>query len=352
MSHKKSTFLILTPGFAADETDSTCLPFHQTFVKALKENFPGLTIIILAFHYPFHRASYQWQGVEVIPFNGYKKGPLLKLVLWRRILKVLKNIQAQNKLIGMLSFWCGECAWIGKKFSRKHDVPHYCWLQGQDARKGNKYVKRIHPASNELVALSDFLQSEFEKNYSIRPDHVISPGVDPRQFPVNPLKKDIDILGAGSLIPLKQFNLFLDIISEIKKYIPGIKAVLCGKGPETENLRAQIDRLQLHENVNLTGEIPHADVLKFMQRSKLFLHPSSYEGFGVVCLEALFAGTHVISFCRIMNEEIRHWHITGSKEAMQQKTLELLQRSPTEYDPVLPYRVDNTIKKVMHLYGL
>ncbi|MBK9485561.1 MAG: hypothetical protein IPO01_10185 [Chitinophagaceae bacterium] len=61
--------------------------------------------------------------------------------------------------------------------------------------------------AEELIALSDFLQTEFEKNYGIKPAFVIPPGIDSKQF-ISPIKeKDIDLLAAGSLIPLKQFEI-------------------------------------------------------------------------------------------------------------------------------------------------
>ena len=53
MNDKQKTFVILTPGFAKDEADSTCIPTQQNFVRALKELYPQLNIIILAFDYPY-----------------------------------------------------------------------------------------------------------------------------------------------------------------------------------------------------------------------------------------------------------------------------------------------------------
>ena len=53
MKKKLDTLVILSPGFAANEADTTCLPPMQLFVKALKEICPGLNIIVIAFQYPF-----------------------------------------------------------------------------------------------------------------------------------------------------------------------------------------------------------------------------------------------------------------------------------------------------------
>jgi hypothetical protein len=94
-----------------------------------------------------------------------------------------------NKITGLLSFWCNECAWIGKHFGDKHGIKHYCWVLGQDAKKENKYPRRLRPGPEELVALSDFLQDEFERNHAIRPLHMIPPGIDKSSFSHFLLKK-------------------------------------------------------------------------------------------------------------------------------------------------------------------
>ncbi len=68
-------------------------------------------------------------------------------------------------------------------------------------------------------------------------------------------------------------------------------------------------------------------------------------------MEALYAGAHVISFCRAMNENIDHWHIVKSKEKMKEKVLELLHDSGTTYKSVTAYPMDNTVKKIMELFS-
>lgn len=352
MNAEKKTLIILSPGFAVNESDSTCLPFLQTFLKNLKQNFPELNVIVLAFQYPYRNDSFKWHGIEVICFNGRNRRKLYKLLLWSRILRRLKKINSENNIVGILSLWLNECALIGNSFSKKNNLKHYCWLWGQDAKPGNKYVKKISPSANELIALSDFLQSEFEKNYSTRPAHIIPPGVEYSLFPKDKLNRDIDIIGVGSLIPLKQYDLFLKIIFELKKTFPNIRAVLCGKGPEEKTLKEQCEQSGLSENILFTGELPYAEVLQIMSKSKILLHPSFYEGFGCVCIEALGAGAQVISFCKVMNEEIKQWHIANDKEAMISKTIEILNAPHPEFLPTFDYPISETSKKIMTLFQM
>lgn len=351
MNKNEKTVVILTPGFPKDETDSTCLPLQQQLIKAFKEINPRLNIVILSFQYPFHTEKYAWFNIPVVPFNGRNRGGIHRLLLRRKLNASLKKIQSATSIIGLLSFWYGECAAVGKMFADKHGLKHFCWILGQDAKKENKYPKRSKLPAGELVALSDFLRSEFEKNHGIRPDHLIPAGVNTNLFNTSNKERDIDIMGTGSLIRLKQYDIFMAVIAEIKKQIPGIRVILIGKGPEKESLQLLITELGLQSNVTLAGELPYLQVLEQMQRAKIFLHPSSYEGFSGVCLEALYAGAHVISFCKAMSREIEQWHIVNAKEEMVQKTLSILENSSAVFNRILFSPIEEEAKKMMELFS-
>jgi len=352
MKPEQKTLVILTPGFPASEADSTCLPMQQNFVKAIKENHPGLNIIILSFQYPYFVKSYSWFGIQVMSFNGQNKPGLARQLLRMKLNSTLKKIHQAHSIAGIISFWYGECAWVGKRFADKNKLKHVCWILGQDARKNNKYVKQAGLKATELVALSDFIQDEFERNYLVRPAFVIPPGIQIDKSQTATKQKDIELLAAGSLIPLKQFEIFVETVAEIKKTLPDVKAVLIGDGPEKNKLQALIAKHDLQSNISLTGELAHSDVLQWMQSAKVFLHPSAYEGFGVVCIEALYVGCRVISFCKPMKQKIEHWDIVNNKDEMKEKALGLLQDAGTDFTAALPFRMDDTVKKMLELFSI
>ncbi len=350
MGSAEETLVLLSPGFPANEADTTCLPAHQVFVRALHKNFPALRIIVIAFQYPYVSATYTWNGVSIISLNGAMKGKIHRLLLWRRAWQTLKKINRQHNIKGLLSFWVNECALIGRYFGKKHHLKHYAWITGQDAKKGNQYVKLLHPKANEIFAMSDFLATRFFKNYHIKPFKVIPNGIDTQLFSNKATERSIDILAAGSLIPLKQYDIFIEVLGLVQKQIAGIVAMLCGKGPEEQKLKTLIAADNLTKNLQLAGEKQHLEVLALMQQCKIFLHTSNWEGFSTVCLEALYAGAHVISFFSPMEKEIPHWHIVKTKEEMAATALELLLNPSTQFTPVLPYAMDDIAKQVMELY--
>ena len=350
MKNDKDVFVILTPGFPANERDDTCLTFLQNLIKAINKEFAGVSIVILYFQHPPRAQEYLWNNNKVISFGGKNKGKFLRRILWVKVWRKLSTLNKKNNIRGLFSLWLGECALLGKRFGEKYDIAHMAWILGQDARPGNKYVSRMKPTPGELIAISDFIANELFANYLIKPTHVIPNGVDTTQFSMMPAERTIDIIGAGSLISLKQYHLFIGIIKELKEKYPGVQSFIAGQGPEKETLQSLITNLELEDNISLPGEVAHRTLLGLMQRSKIFLHPSSYEGFSMACLEALYAGCYVISFCKPMEVDIDHWYVVGTKEEMMGKVIEILTLDNLDDKPVLLYREVDTAASIMKLF--
>lgn len=348
MTSKEKVFIILSPGFPASEADTTCLPMQQRFVKSFSTLYPSIKLIVLSFHYPFLKKTYRWFDVSVICFNGRNRGGLTRIFLRRRVVKTLQKIHKEKQVVGLLSFWLGECAFVGKKFADKNGLMHYTWLLGQDAKPGNRYALNLSVKANELIALSDFLQLEFERNYGVRPFSVITPGVDEK--PLNQQERDIDLLGVGSLIPLKQFEIFLEIVAIVKTQIPKIKAVLIGDGPQKNKLETIVSTLGLENNICFMGNIDNDRVMETMQKAKILIHPSTYEGFSGVCQEALANGAHVISFCRAMNTDIEQWHIVKTKQEIVKKAIAILADESVTYRQVNIQPMKATASQMMNCY--
>lgn len=350
MDNRAKVLVILSPGFPKNEADTTCLPPQQVFVRTLKKEYPKLNIIVLSFQYPFTAAEYEWHRVKVIAFGGQSKGKLARRKLWVNVWRTLLQLNRRYQITGLLSFWLDECAYVAHYFSKYKNIRHRCWMLGQDVKPGNKYVSTLNPNGQELIALSDFMAHTFDVNYGVKPHHVIPVGVDAKMFKSGPIQKDIEIIGAGSLIPLKRYHLLVEAVAVIKQFYPHIKAVICGDGPEKENLQAMLSLKKLDENIELIGELRHHEVIATMQRSKILFHPSEYEGFGAVCSEALFAGAQVVSFVKPMNDEIPNWHIASNMENAINRMLNILGNENFSFEPVLTYDIRDNVKRMMSLF--
>lgn len=349
--NKTRTLVLLAPGFPADEQDVNCLPAQQLFVRAVNRNFPDLKLVIISFQYPFFSKKYDWYGNTVVALNGQNNGKIRRLSTWMKAWKTLRKLKRESDIIGILSFWCGECALLGKYFAISHKLPQFCWISGQDALDENKYVKWIRPRPSTLIAMSNVLADEFQRNFALRPMHIIHNGVDHGNASSIAEERSIDILGAGSLIPLKQYDIFIKVVGKLNTHGISLRSIICGEGIQHGELQMQIDEMGLQNVVKLKGEISRPELIDLMQQAKIFLHPSRYEGLSSACLEALAAGDHVVSFTHPGEGEIDHWHVVADVDAMTTRIVEILSDKETEYSPVTPFTMDKSAKEIVRLFS-
>lgn len=345
------TLVILTPGFPKDEEDTSCLPAFQQFALSLKKLYPNIRFIFIALHYPYEKKEYTWHGIKVISLGGKNKTGLSNLVLLTKTYILLRSIKRGQNLIGIFSLWLTECAFIGRYYSSLYKVKHYIWVIGQDAKANNKYVKRTGAKGSEIIAMSDFLKLEFFKNHHIDPFMVAENGINESAFPsFNKLERKIDILGAGSLIPLKNYNLFIDIVFELSKMIPDIRCVIIGTGPMENELNEKVKRLGLENRVEFTGLLQHAGVFDYMNNSKIFMHTSHYEGNSTVLMEALYSGCYTISSQPLSNALTENLSLVKTKEAFVRLAAERLNDKFFEPKRIIFNTMDVSAKKIMDLY--
>lgn len=346
----KPALLILSPGFPASDHDTTCLPPIQQFCRVASQEFPEVDLIVVAFQYPFRSGSYRWHGLEIHAAGGRNHGSVQRVLNWVKAWRIISRIEKERKLLGVLSLWLGETALVGKLYARLKKLPHYTWLQGQDARQNNRYVKLMRARGKELIALSDFTRTEVETHHGIRPFMVAPPGINEDAFPpLNTGIRDIDILGAGSLIPLKNYQTFVRVIFELKKQRPDIQALIAGAGPEERTLQELAFSLGLQHNLKFAGSVPHTEVLNLMNRSKVFLHPSTYEGLGVAMLEALFSGCQVVALRSPSPDKIANFTKCDSEHEMIMATKNNL-NDPVPPQRILLYGMKETVHKIIGLF--
>jgi glycosyltransferase involved in cell wall biosynthesis len=86
-----------------------------------------------------------------------------------------------------------------------------------------------------------------------------------------------------------------------------------------------------------------------MQRSKIFVHPSKYEGFGYVFVEALANGMNIVSFNVGYAQPHRKWFIAVDEEDFINVTINLLS-SKLDFSPVNLFPLDETVHRYASLY--
>lgn len=104
-----------------------------------------------------------------------------------------------------------------------------------------------------------------------------------------------DILYVGRLISHKNVDILIRAISLIREEYPSIKCCIIGDGPEKEKLNNLSNDLGLGKNIVFLGFIEKdEDVYRYMHSSKIFILPSTREGFPNTILEANSCGLPAI----------------------------------------------------------
>lgn len=336
--------LLLSPGFAADERDSPCIPPLQLFAQALHAE-DGIKVSILSLHYPYSCESKTWNSIPT--YSAFQKGPLKKIRIAWQVRKWIQQIHRQDPLHGIHSFWLSDAALFGHWMSRVLSIPHWVTLMGQDARPSNRYLSILPLQKMQTISLSTFHNQVLLKSTGVSTNHIIPWGLPPTS--ANSLAKDIDILGVGNLIPLKNYTLFIRLVASLKKQRPKMKAVLVGEGPERVMLERMIREYGLEQNLRLTGAIDRAEVLKYMARSRVFLHPSTYESFGFVFLEALAQGMYLVSRPVGIAKASEQWYLGEEEAALKTALYQALgQEKPAE--PSFPHLLSDTVQKYREVY--
>lgn len=328
--------IILTPGFPTDEQEDTCLPPVQQFLLSVLEFRPAHDITVVTMQYPFTRKPYHWHGIRVYPAGGANSKGWSRIATWLRTWRLLNECRKNKQVEGILGLWLTEASLIAQYYGMFHGIRRIFWMQGQDAKKENRYVRLVRPKPQQVLAISEFNSGELERNHGLRAFAIAENGIRPGAFPaLNIDKRDIDIFAAGSLIPLKNYELLLEVVALLVPYRPDIRVLHAGEGPLAESLKDKARLLGLGQNIIFAGKTSHAEVLELMNRSRIFVHTSTYEGSSTVIAEALYSGCQVVSTIALNQKKISQLHLCGTPEKMADTILDLLQQEG------LPERVTN-----------
>jgi glycosyltransferase involved in cell wall biosynthesis len=335
------------PGFPADESDSQCIPALQTFVKNLnKSNHFYLSIITL--YYPQFKKKYVWHGTRIYSLAG-KPGIIKKIPILFKVYTTFNKIHRENPVDIIHSFWLQDTSWVGRKLSQKYHIPHLSTAMGQDVLGSNKYLSLLPLGKMRIITLNKFHQDRLLKNTGKESSQNIPWGIDSLDFPSFSKERTIDLIGIGNLTPLKNFNLFITAVAGLLPRFPNLKAILIGDGPEQNNLQKRINDEGLKSNISLLGSLPREEVLFHLSKSKLLLHPSTFESFGFVFAEALQLGVKIVSYEVGIAKNGRHWSIFNNVEEMVKMTADLLS-SPAISESTNNYQIQDTISAYEAVY--
>jgi glycosyltransferase involved in cell wall biosynthesis len=165
-------------------------------------------------------------------------------------------------------------------------------------------LRLFYPLAESVVAVSQGAADDFARTTGLPRDRievVYNPVVTPelmalaRQTPDHPWFAPGGppvVLAVGRLTAQKDFPTLLRAFALLRARCPA-RLVILGEGEDRSALEALILELGLADSVALPGF--RANAMAYMARSALFVLSSAWEGLPTVLIEALAAGTRVVS---------------------------------------------------------
>lgn len=168
--------------------------------------------------------------------------------------------------------------------------------------------KRAARTSKKVIAISNFVKEDIIEQLYVdknKIDVIYNPIVKCKNIAdFKRLSKKMNIQSNGyfytvsSMLPHKNLKTLLYVIKKIKENNLDIcnKLVISGVGGSSQDeLIDLIDKLDIKDNIIITGFISNEERDCLYKHANIFLFPSVFEGFGMPPIEAMMHGTTVIT---------------------------------------------------------
>ena len=223
-------------------------------------------------------------------------------------IKLEENFELENFDIIHAHYWLSGL--IAKQISEEKNIPYVfsshslgVFLEGYNKERVD-CEKMVMTSSNFVTASSHYEHVMISENYKIDENKIkkITPGLDRKIFTPDPnLPRENIFLSIGriqeqkrQLETIKFLNNFRKIDSNFLCYFIGGPSGKSGDDYLVE-LEESVKEFNLESHVEFLGNLPQTKIKDFMNKSKLLIHTSQYETFGLVAIEANSMGVPILS---------------------------------------------------------
>ncbi len=131
-----------------------------------------------------------------------------------------------------------------------HHVHAEMWqmtLRPWHARAGEFVERRLAPPlyrRTRVVTLSESSRREIVAMLGLRPARVsvVRPGIDDLFTPGGARSPHPLVVAVGRLVPVKRFDVLIDALAELRRWVPDVRAVIVGEGYERAKLEGTATR--------------------------------------------------------------------------------------------------------------
>ena len=103
------------------------------------------------------------------------------------------------------------------------------------------------------------------------------------------------LLCVGNLEPRKGLDILIKAMPKILKNVQDTKLVFVGNGVMRNELKKLTERLGIVKHIKFVGFVDKSEKVLYYKSADVFVHPSMYEIFGIVNLEAMACGVPIVA---------------------------------------------------------
>ena len=215
---------------------------------------------------------------------------------------------------------------VAKDISGKFNIPYIftshslgVFLEGYNNERTD-CEKIVMTSSNFVTASTNYENILLSESYTIDKKKIklIKPGVDESLFSPDPnLSKENIFLSIGRIQKQKRQLEAIEFLSSFREINNDFKCYFIG-GPSGNSgddyfaeLKENVKELDLESHIEFLGNLSQIKIRELLNRSKLLIHTSEYETFGLVAIEAHSVGVPVVSINQGSFKEIIDNNING-----------------------------------------
>ncbi len=225
---------------------------------------------------------------------------------------------------------------VGYILSRYFRLPLFVQIHGDyldNERWFSSNVGRFNRAMNRVGifilkradfvrAVSERLRTQLIASYGLKPERIISIpiGTDLGLFQTSDTQvRRKSLLFAQRLLPEKCALLFTEVATAIMQKYADVTTYIAGDGMLKDEMVEYFTKAGVIDRVTFHGAVPQATLVSLYQQSYIYLHTADWEGWGMPMIEAMAAGTPVVTTdTGCAGEAVRH-NETGLVTAVDDK---------------------------------
>ena len=199
---------------------------------------------------------------------------------------------------------------VAKQISEELNIPYIftshslgVFLEGYNKERVD-CEKLVMRSSSFITASSQYENNLISENYDIDKKKIkqIAPGVDRKVFVLDEnIKRENILLSIGRIQEQKRQLDVLKFLDNFRKIDSNFLCYFVG-GPSGKSgddyliqLKDNVKELNLESNTEFLGNLTQIKIKELMNRSKLLIHTSHFETFGLVAIEANAMGLPVLT---------------------------------------------------------